>query len=122
MLTNPLWRRQDELDPAHLLDSRMVKEAHRLQIDALCMSQLTDLSLPPNVHFSVFMHCVDIAKRLSHYEGKPTGCILVLTDAELLSECRPLSKTPSSLLQTKVSDDQLIEGSLREALQQMVAC
>ena len=86
---------------------------HPLQIDTICTSRLHRVRLPPSVCFSVFEHCVGIAKRLSHYEGKPTGCILVLAGAELLSGCRRLSNTPSSILRKKITDD-TSEGSLRE--------
>ena len=66
------------------------------------------------MHFSVFEHCAGIAKLWSHYEGKPTGCILVLADAELLSVCRALSSKESSLLHANFQDDKY-ESSLREA-------
>ncbi|CAE7257029.1 GBP6 [Symbiodinium sp. CCMP2592] len=87
---------------------------HPLQIDKIGTSRLGHVSLPPCVQFSVFQHCVDVAKRLSTYEAKATGCILVLADAANLPAYRRLSTTSSSLCHKKITDHQH-EGSLQEA-------
>eukprot|EP00435_Cladocopium_sp_Y103_P050981 s54_g15.t1 len=87
-----------------------------VDIHPIDLQQLKQIRLPAAVDSSVFRSALHVAKAFNQYEGKPTGCQLILgrpSMQEIAKSMDDPEEGQSSLLRKLIKDSR-IEGRLRE--------
>lgn len=97
--------------PPGQANKRMAVDIHPIGLE-----ELQQIRLPASVQRKVFQIALRVAKRLDKYEGKPTGCQLVLGCPSMKEIAKSMDdpEEPQSSLLGKLLKDSEIEGMLRE--------
>ena len=87
-----------------------------VDIHPIGLEELQQIRLPASVQPSVFQSALRVAKLFDKYEGKPTGCQLVLGCPSMKEIAKSMDdpEEPQSSLLGKLLKDSEIEGMLRE--------